>query len=79
MEQEIEQEMVEWRGYEFTDHQNAMIHSICLSEKRCEKLMEELKKYEGSQREFYFEYVNPLRLTKIRKEDRKHGHSSEGA
>jgi len=57
-----EVEMIFWKGYEFVTASRKKIYSVCLTSEKAGRLFEGLKEWTGSQRDFYFEYVNPLKL-----------------
>ena len=57
--------MIKWRGYEFTEHGIKKHYSITLPKEKMKQLHKQLKKWEGSQKEFYFTFVNPSRLVEI--------------
>ena len=56
--------MVEWRGFRFMIRKDKFIYSVELEENKAKELWEQLKTWNGSHWDFYFQFVNPLELVK---------------
>ena len=63
---------VVWRGYEHAATGIARMqlvrYSIELSEEKFNELYATLKEWKGSQKDFYFKYVNPFKLCELPKD-----------
>jgi len=58
-------EFIEWKGFEFIKRGRRKIYSIFIEKSRAMNLLHELSLYSGTQREFYFLFVNPLKQSKF--------------
>lgn len=60
-----------WRGYQHTAAGVARFqeisHSIELTEEKFNELYAAFKEWKGSQKDFYFKYVNPFKLRELPK------------
>lgn len=65
IKEKVEEEMIVWKGYEFITSSGKKVYSVSLTIEKAERLFEGLKAWTGSQRDFYFRYVNPLKLCDI--------------
>ncbi len=58
-------ELVEWNGYENQRNgRDKQIYSIKLTKSKFDLLWKELRKFKGSQEEFYFKHINPMAIKK---------------
>lgn len=68
---------ITWEGYEFSRGSKNLVYSKHMTYERFRELMTLFRSFHGSQQEFYFRFVNPLRTVRIRKQGRgrnqKHG------
>ena len=62
IKENVEEQMIVWKGYGFITSSGKKVQSVSLTPKKAEQLFEGLKEFDGSQRDFYFRYVNPYKL-----------------
>jgi hypothetical protein len=58
-----------WRGYRFNKLGRTVCYQKELTEEQFNDLWEKFKEWEGSQKEFYFKYVNRRRKTEVIKKN----------
>ncbi len=59
---------IRWEAYEFVKNGLKFVYSMPMSEEKLNNLWNEFKKWEGSQEEFYFQYVNPMKFARCLRE-----------
>lgn len=54
--------MVEWVGYAHRERGVNMIYSVELDDFEFNRLWDKFKSWKGSQEDFYFRHVNPMKI-----------------